>query len=114
MAKSTRAGELRTSIRVVTQRKSKDADGYMSGDEKEAWTGCCKWVNAYGREVYDARQAGVEEPATLTLRYTGRIGLTSLVYREKDPRPYRVISVNDVENRHRWLEVKVERKVAAQ
>ena len=53
------------------------------------------------------------EPATLTLRYTPKITTTCLIYRGSDPEPYEVISVNDVDNRHTWLEVKVQRKGAA-
>lgn len=55
---------------------------------------------------------GVTEPATLTLRYTPLITTTCIIYRGTDPKPYEVISVNDVENRHAWLEVKVQRKGA--
>ena len=52
------------------------------------------------------------EPATLTLRYTPLITTTCIIYRGTDPKPYEVISVNDIENRHAWLEVKVQRKGA--
>ncbi len=46
------------------------------------------------------------------LRYTPLITTTCIIYRGTDPKPYEVISVNDVENRHAWLEVKVQRKGA--
>lgn len=120
MAKQAGAGDLRTKIRVFDRPgdKPRDSDGYpIDGPENVFGKGAvryCKWVNAYGREVYDARQAGVTEPATLTLRYTPKITTTCIVYRDRDPAPYEVISVNDVENRHVWLEVKVQRKAAAQ
>ena len=73
----------------------------------------CKWTNAWGSEVYTARQAGVREPATLTLRFNSKITSTCIVYRGRDPHPYEVISLNDVEDRHVWLEIKVERMAAA-
>ena len=60
-----------------------------------------------------SKKAGVTEPATLTLRYTSKITTTCLIYRGGDPRPYEVISLNDVEDRHVWLEVRVQRKGAA-
>ena len=47
----------------------------------EGKTRYCKWVNAWGTEVYTARQAGVTEPATLTLRYTPLITTTCIIYR---------------------------------
>ncbi len=44
-------------------------------------------MNAWGTEVYTARQAGVTEPAT-TLRYTPLITTTCIIYRGTDPKPY--------------------------
>ena len=116
MARYANAGELRTKIRVFRPAEKRDSDGYTRGTVNvfgENGFRYCKWVNAHGTEVYEARQAGVTEPATLTLRYTPKITTTCLVYREKDPAPYEVISLNDVENRHVWLEVRVQRKAAA-
>ena len=120
MAKQARAGALRTKITVLEHvtvggPPGKDADGYPVGGRADPvgaplW---CKWVNAYGSEVYAARQVGVEEPATLTLRYTPLVTPTCVIYKDGDKRPYEVIGVNDVEDRHVWLEVKVKRKVAA-
>lgn len=119
MAKQANAGELRTRIMVfdLPPDGAPDPDGYPLDRPVnvfgEGGTRYCKWVNAWGTEVYSAHQAGVTEPATLTMRYTDRITTTSLIYRESDPQPYEVISLNDVENRHVWLEIKVQRKAGA-
>ena len=122
MAKRANAGELRTKIMVFDLPRDEHGevelgpDGYPASKPVnvfgEGKTRYCKWVNAWGTEVYTARQAGVTEPATLTLRYTPLITTTCIIYRGTDPKPYEVISVNDVENRHAWLEVKVQRKGA--
>lgn len=112
MAKSARAGERRTLIRVEAPVAGTDRDGFPKSGPAEILTKWCKWVNAHGSEVYDARRAGVTEPAALTMRYTDRITADCLIYRGRDPRPYEVISVNDVENGHVWLEVRVQRKAA--
>lgn len=123
MARSAGAGELRTKIKVFDLPRGQDGepatdkDGYPVTEPENVFgpgaTRQAKWVNAWGSEVYQARQAGVTEPATLTLRYTPKITTTCLIYRGSDPEPYEVISVNDVDNRHTWLEVKVQRKGAA-
>lgn len=118
MARSANAGELRTRIRVTAMEPVTDSLGRPVTDEEsnpvrrevEVYACWCKWVNAWGSEVYAAMSAGVTEPATLTLRYTGKITAASLIYKGADPRPYEVISVNDVEDRHAWLEVKVRRR----
>ena len=119
MANRASAGELRTRIRVFSSPTpgAVDDDGYPVDKPVNVFgdggSRLCKWVNAYGREVYDAKQAGVEEPATLTMRYTDRVTPTCLIYKGADERPYEVISVNDVEDRGIWLELKVQRKVAS-
>lgn len=122
MAKRAGAGGLRTKIQVFDLLRDENGDAALDEDGYpvvvpvnvfgEGQTRYCKWVNAWGSEVYAARQAGVTEPATLTLRYTPKITTTCIIYRGKDPKPYEVISVNDVEDRHAWLEVKVQRKAA--
>lgn len=126
MARRASAGELRTRIRVVRREDLLDELGERMTDGEgvpilrelnvfgdKGATRRCKWEGAWGREVYDAYQAGVTEPATLTMRYTPRVTADCLVYKGDDPRPYEVISVNDVGDRHLWLEVKVQRKGAA-
>ena len=122
MARSAGAGDLRTKIMVFDLPRDQngdpalDQDGYPVKEPVNVFgagaTRQVKWVNAWGSEVYQARQAGVTEPATLTMRYTPKLTTTCLIYRGKDPLPYEVISVNDVDNRHTWLEVKVQRKGA--
>lgn len=122
MAKRAGAGEMRTRISVWDRPRDgtgaplRDGDGYpvqtpvnVFGEGGGRW---CRWVDAWGSEVYAARQAGVTEPATLTMRWTPKVTTTCTVYRGRDPRPYEVLSVNDVEDRHVWLEVKVQRKAA--
>ncbi len=113
MARSARAGERRTLIRVVAPVGGVNENGFPNEGTAEVLTKWCKWVNAHGSEVYDARQAGVIEPATLTMRYTDKITPSCEIYRGKAPEPYEVVSVNDVEDRHIWLEVKVQRKAVS-
>lgn len=123
MASRTTAGEMRTRIQVFDLPRDEsgspktDADGYPITEPVnvfgEGRSIHCKWVNAHGSEIYEAKQAGVTEPATLTMRYTAKITTTCLIYRGSDPAPYEVVSLNDVENRHTWLEIRVQRKAAA-
>lgn len=123
MAKNANAGELRTRIYIRSVTKSSDADGVASEEEETSVIGYdnqggekmyhCKWVNAYGTEVFSAMQLQIQESATLTMRYSPKIKPDQLVYRVGDPVPYEIISVNDVEERHTWLEVKVGRRGAA-
>lgn len=123
MAKQANAGELRTRIYIRRLEKAADGEGVtaetaksvfpdLPGQPERVWH--CKWVNAYGTEAVTAMQLQIREPATLTMRYSDKIKADCLIYRLGDPEPYEIISINDVEERHTWLEVKVCRKQAAQ
>ena len=126
MAKSANAGDLRTPIIVEEYTGSQNGNGYPV----KAWVNVfgadkayrVKWVNAHGTEVFEAMRLELNEPATLTGRYSSlitdqcRILLVSDASKstaEKAKLYYEIISINDVENRHEWLEIKVKRQVSA-
>lgn len=72
-----------------------------------------KWVNAHGTDAYTSMQLQLREPATITCRYSPSITPDCIIYKAKDPNPYEIISIDNVEERSRWLEIKVQRKVAS-
>lgn len=121
MAKQASAGELRTLVYFRKVIKASGSKGYAQQREEYVFTDSsgreqavhCKWVNAHGTEVLSAMQLQLREPATLTVRYTPRIDATMLVYKGRDPRPYEIISIDNVEEQGKWLEIKVQRKGAA-
>lgn len=113
MAKFANAGELRTPIKFVAITRTTDAAGYPTETETEVLKTRCKWVNVHGSEVFTAMQQQLREPATITMRYSPLINQKLILYKGADPRPYGVISIDDVEDRHRWLEIKVQRKSEA-
>ena len=116
MSKSAGAGELRTKIEIKKAIVTTSGNGY----DAPAWTNVfgagvyvwCKWVSAHGQEVFSAQQLGLEEVATLTMRYTRLLTAVCEIYRYGDPKPFEVISIDNIEQRNAWLEVKVKRKVA--
>ncbi|MDE7003612.1 MAG: head-tail adaptor protein [Oscillospiraceae bacterium] len=122
MAKRVNAGELRTRIYIRKTEKETDGEGVSGVRETSIFDDPpgrpervyhCKWVNAYGAEAVSAMQLQIEEPATLTMRYSPLIQPDQLIYRLGDPVPYEITGVNDVEGRRCWLEVKVRRRRAA-
>lgn len=113
MAKYANAGELRTSIKFIRIDRDIDADGYPTEVETEIIKTTCKWVNVHGTEVFTAMQQQLREPATITMRYSPLINQKLIIYKGKDVKPYEVISIDDVEDRHVWLEIKVQRKSEA-
>lgn len=109
MAKYANAGELRTPVKFIRIERGTDADGYPVEVEVEVLKTKCKWVNVHGTEVFTAMQQQLREPATITMRYSPLINQKLIIYKGTDAEPYEVISMDDIENRHRWLEIKVQR-----
>lgn len=122
MSKSANAGELRTPVYFKRIERTTDSDAIPQEHEvnvfgqDEAGNDIpvrVKWVNAHGTEAFTAMQLKLREPATLTMRYSPRINAGLLVYKRSDKEPYEIISIDNVEERNKWLEIKVQRKVAA-
>ncbi len=117
MSKSANAGELRTPVFFMRPKRSDDDEGY-SKEKAENVFGYgksirVKWVNAHGSDSFIALQMKLREPATITCRYSPKITADLVVYRGTDPKPFEVISIDNVEERNQWLEIKVQRKVKA-
>ena len=115
MSEEVNAGELRTSVCFVRNEKNTDGEGVTTFSEVDVF-GCpirCKWVNVHGTEVFAAMQQSIQEPATITCRYSPRIQRNQLVYKAGDPMPYEIISIDNVKEKNRWLEIKVKRRAAA-
>lgn len=115
MAKYANPGELRTPVRFVQIARTKDADGYPTETEVDVFGQpvMCAWTNVHGNEVFTAMQMQLREPATLTTRYSSLINQKLLIYKGDDPAPYEVISIDDIDERHTWLEIKVQRATEA-
>ena len=122
MSKHANPGELRTPVRFVQIERTQDDEAYCQETEATVASVRAKWVNAHGNEAFSEATAKLSEPATLTIRYQAALasyrpeetpGVTMLCYKADDPRPYEIISIDDVEERHFWMEIHVKRQVAA-
>jgi hypothetical protein len=117
MSKYANAGDLRTPVYFKSVTRTTNENGYPIDTEANVFgedaAVYCKWVNAHGTEVMTAVELDIKEPATITMRYSPLIVPTLIVYRKSDAEPYEIISIDDVEQRHIWLEVKVRRRTPA-
>ena len=117
MSKNANIGELRTLIKVKKIVRINNSNGIPVEDEVDVFAGYpvyCKWVNAHSNEIWDAMQLQLRDPATITLRYSSILDdITLIIYRGDDPHPYEVISIDNVEQRNVWLEIKVQRRQGA-
>ena len=72
-----------------------------------------KWQNAHGNEAFSDQLVSISEPATLTMRFSPLINVDQLVYKDGDPKPFEIISIDNVEERGAWTELHVKRQVSA-
>jgi head-tail adaptor len=116
MAKKTNPGQMRTKI-IIKRRAclAQDKDGYPieDWDDISAAPLPCKWQNAHGTEIFASSQYQERERAILTMRYNPRITTECRIYKMGDERYFEIVSVDDVDDRHAWLELAVERRTAA-
>lgn len=113
MAKACNPGALRTLVSFYRPVREADADGYRTGAETIVCKNVrVKWVNKHGADILAMRQLGLQEGATLTMRFRTDITPDCIIRKYNDPeRPYEVIGVNNIEDRCVWMEVTVARKV---
>lgn len=112
---------MRTRITVKNLTPGIDSDGYQT----ETWTNIlsgsnmlrCKWVPAHGRDLMENNRLGLGQMATITLRYTSLITPRCRVWYENDAQTdvnaWEIVSVNDPESRHAFLEATLRKLVTA-
>lgn len=121
MSKAANPGELKTKVYFKRIDRIPDDEGYPVEVEVNVFASAnnanppvkAKWVNAHGSDTFTAMQLQLRQPATITCRYSPKITEICVVYLEDDPEPFEIISIDNVENQHRWMEIKVQRKVAS-
>lgn len=118
MSKSATPGEMRTQIRILHPVYNEDDEGYKNPSYTNIYpddrTIRCKWTSAFGTEAVQAYSLGLTDTATLTLRYDPRITAECVITvgTDETQRCYELMSPpNDVGGAHRWMELKVKRRV---
>lgn len=103
-------GELRTPIVLKSRTVSSGAGGFASKTNATIASMSSKWTNAHGVELLSDKALQAEGLATVLIRYLAGIDNTVIV--EKDSKPYEVISMDDIQERHEYIELKVKRMKA--
>ena len=103
--KITNPGELRTQIKVQKRTETTDAGGFQAAGWTDLATVYAKWTNVHGSEVWQAESVGAEMPATVLIRYIANVDTTCRV--SKGGLLYEVVSVDNIQERSEYLELKV-------
>ncbi len=103
-------GEMRTSITFQSPTISKDAGGaqktvYANVASKP--TVKARWINDHGQEALSSGAETSVQRATVTIRHRVDVETTWRVL--KDAEPWQILSVDLIQGRNRWVELRVER-----
>lgn len=100
-------GELRTAITLKKRTVTSDVGGFPVQSWSKIADVLAKWTNAHGSEVWTADMAGAKLPATVLIRYRSDIDTTCAI--EKGTELYEIVSIDDIQERHEYQEIKVQR-----
>lgn len=107
---SINPGDLRTRITLQQPTIVTDAGGAQNETFANVSTNptvWAKWVNAHGQESVSAGAATFKQRATVAIRNRADVVETWQVL--KDSAAWKIISIDRVQGRNRWLEMIVER-----
>lgn len=100
-------GELRTPVVLGKRLVVRQAGGTQAVVFSPVTGVPARWKNVHGAEAWQASAQGVDQPADCLIRYRGDLDATWLV--KKDNRVYEIVSVDDINERHEYMELKVKR-----
>jgi len=107
----TNPGELRTAVTFYERAITTGTGGFQAGGKGDKIADArVRWKNVHGQEVWDAAAVNAVNAATVLARYHASIDESCLV--EKDSKLYEIVSMDDIEERHEYLELKVQRMKA--
>jgi SPP1 family predicted phage head-tail adaptor len=98
-------GELRTPITIQVSTIVEDAGGAQKPEWSDLADVFAKWTNVHGQEVWASQSVQAQKPATVLIRYLAGVDTQSSIL--KDGERYQVVSVDDMQDRHEYMELKV-------
>lgn len=105
--KISNPGALNTQITLQSRVITSDSGGFPASSGSSAATVWANWENVHGSEVWAAQSVQAVQPATVLIRYRTGIDTTWLVLLGTER--YEIVSIDDIQNRHEYLELKLRR-----
>lgn len=117
MGKKVYAGELNALVRFVTVAPTINENGFSSLIETDIFPKPCRvqWVWQHRAEVFENMKYKLNQKATITMYYSPKINQQCRVYLEGDDAPdsFEIISIDNVQDTRRYMEIKIKREVKA-
>lgn len=108
--RTSNPGDLRNRITLQSRTITSEDGGF----QHPAWTTIAdvwaKWSNVHGSEAWTAASLQAEQAATVVIRYRSDVNVRCAVL--KGSTRYEIVSIDDIQERHEYLELKVKRMTA--
>lgn len=98
-------GDLRTPITLLGRAIFTDVGGFQSPTRPTIAIVMSKWTGVHGSEAWTAQTVQAQRAATVLIRYRDDMDETCAVQLSNDV--YEIVSMDDIEARHEYLELKV-------
>ena len=98
-------GELRTPVTLQSRAAGTDAGGFQSPTWSTIAAVMAKWTGVHGAEAWTAQTVEAQRAATVLIRYLAGVDETCAVLLGSDR--YEIVSIDDIQQRHEYLELKV-------
>jgi SPP1 family predicted phage head-tail adaptor len=102
----TNPGDLNTKITLYSRSITTKAGGFQKPSLTKIDDVWAKWTNVHGQEAWLASSVQAKLAATVLMRYRNDIDPTCVV--QKEGQYYEIVSPDDIQNRHEYIELKVQ------
>ena len=103
---TTNPGELRVPVTLQNPTVSQGAGGAQSTSWSTVGTMFARWKNAHGPETVTSDALKTVKRATVRIRYHASVSEKSAIL--KDGERWQVVSMDDIDERHEYMELVVE------
>ena len=100
-------GEMRTRITLQERSVTSQTGGFQAPSWTNISTVWCRWTNAHGNESMQAALQSAQAPATILIRWISGLDTTCAIL--KGSERYEILSIDDIQERHEYMELKVQR-----
>ena len=105
--KVTNPGEMHTRISLQERVTAAGDGGFIQQSWSTIASVWARWTNVHGSEVWAAQSVQAQQPATVLIRYRAGLDTTCAVLMGSER--FEIVSIDDIQERHEYLELKVQR-----
>lgn len=118
MAKKAYAGEMNARVYFKDIVPTINENGFNVVEEVDVFGKAVRvnWKWQHGTEVFESQKYKIGQPATITMYYSPKINRRCRVYLASEgdnAKPFEVVSIDAVEEKRRYMEIRVKREVKA-